>query len=114
MIRDKHGETFDSPSLPPRARGAVTAPSFAFHLLVTVWLLISSIISAICCWEKGKVPRRHSHNLKVFNLTACGVMMACDECRGGLRACTESVTSDWAGLRKVCGCQDSLVQMSGS
>lgn len=41
-------------------------------------------------------------------------MMSCDEGRGGPAAHTECVTSDWAGLRMVCGCQDFLNQMSGS
>lgn len=32
----------------------------------------------------------------------------------GAAAYTEGVTSDWAGLRMVCGCQDFLDHMSGS
>lgn len=51
---------------------------------------------------------------KSFNLTACGVMMSCEEGRGGPAAHIECVTNDWAGLRMVCGCQDFLNQMSGS
>lgn len=44
MIPDQHQEMSDSPSLPP-AGGAAAPP----RLPGTVWLLISSIISAICC-----------------------------------------------------------------
>lgn len=71
MIPDKHPETSDSPSLPRRAGGAVTALLLAFDLPLTVWLLISAIISPICCPGRGKVPRRHPQ-FKSFNLTACG------------------------------------------
>ena len=48
-------------------------------------------------------------------------MMSCDEgvereggWGGGAAAHTERVTSDWTGLRVVCGCQDFLNQVSGS
>lgn len=73
MIPDKHPETSDSPSLPRRAGGAVSAPLLAFHQLLTVWLLISSIISPICCPGKGKVPWRHPH-FQSFNLMAAGAV----------------------------------------
>lgn len=74
--------------------------------------LAANILNYLCNMLLGK--RESSEEaftqFKSFNLTACGVMMRVE----GPAAHTECVTSDWAGLRTVCGCQDFLDQMSGS
>lgn len=80
MIPDKHPETSGSPSLPRRSGGAVTAPLCAFHLPLTLRLLISSIISPIWCPGRGKVGRRRPQ-FKSFNLTACGATAVSARCK---------------------------------
>lgn len=76
MIRDKHEETFDSPSLPPRARRAVTAPSCLSSLG-------NSLAANILNYLGNMLPGKRESSgeafaqFKSFNLTACGVMMTC-------------------------------------
>lgn len=100
MIPDKHPETSDSPSLPRRSGGAVTAPLRAFHLPLTLCLLISSIISPIWCPGRGKVGRRRPQ-FQSFNLTACGATAVSARCKYAHFLSLMSVYVNEAAVRRL-------------
>lgn len=82
--------------------------------------LPANILNYLCNMLRGK--RESSEEaftqFKSFNLTACGVMMTCDEGRGEREEARLPTLAAWQavgfGPRTVCGCQDFLDQMSGS